>query len=103
MRESYYTAHASHALRFFAKNQDKLNHMDFRSAAEMMDWNACKQSIIQFPEDQRKMLLEVYREDGFKFRDKVKAVAQRNEVTEKYLWVLVDALMKMFARNRGLI
>lgn len=104
MRESYYTGHASHAFRFYAKNQNRGDQLEFRSKAERLDWNACEQALTDLDTaEQQEIVLEIYREEGFRFRDKVRAVAHRNGVTERYLWILVDILMKSFAKNRGLI
>lgn len=102
MAKAYYTDYASHAMRYFARNQDKLGNMHFRSNAEMMDWNACIQTMGSFDNDQKSILLELY--CGWQsFPENVARVSKERGIAQSTIWAWNNDLLEVFAKNRGLI
>jgi len=102
MAKTHYSDFASHALRFFARNQHRLGKMEFQSNAEMLNWNACIQAMIPFDDDQKAILLKLYR--GWQsFPENVARVSRESHIPQSTLWAWNNTLLEAFAKNRGLI
>jgi len=98
MGKPHYTEFASHALRCYARNPQGIA---YRTEAERLDWEACEQAVILM-KPHVDMVLECYR-GTLSFSENLAAVSVRYHVSQNYLWILNNALLKQFAIERGLI
>ena len=99
MGKPHYTEYASHAFRCYAKNQN--TGITFRSEAERRDWEACEKAVKAI-EPHVNWVLECYA-GNLSFKENLAAVSVRYQVSQNYLWILNNALLRCFAVERGLI
>ena len=98
MGKPHYTEFASHAFRCYARNPEGIT---FRSEAEKQDWEACEKAVVLL-QPHVDMVLECYR-GCLSFAENIAAISVRYQVSQNYLWILNNALLKQFAIERGLI
>ena len=58
---TFYTEYVLHAARFYARNLHLRGKMDFKSGADMLNWNACIKTLALFDKCDQEILLEVFR------------------------------------------
>ena len=102
MRRTYYTEYVAHAMRFYARNQHNSGHMDFRSEAEMLNWNCCTKTLLSFEEKERTILLEIYQARDT-FEDNIYQASLKHGMPQEVVWRMNDTFIKRFAKNRVLV
>lgn len=99
MGKPHYTEYASHAFRCYARNRG--SGIPLRTEAERQDWQACEKAI-EIIQPHAGMILECY-QGCLSFSENLAAVSVRYQVSQNYLWILNNTLLKQFAMERGLI
>lgn len=99
MPKTFYSQYVNHCLRFYTRYpKPKL----FRSDADMLNWTACKNALEEFPEQDREMLLTIYR-GGDTIADNVYQMSEDKGVAQDYIWKLINNLEYRIAKIRGLL
>ena len=99
MGKPHYTEYAAHAFRCYAKNRD--TGISFQSEAERRDWEACEKAVDTL-KPHSSWVLECYA-GCLSFTENLAAVSIRYQVSQNYLWILNNSLLRYFAIERGLI
>ena len=102
MAHTFYSEYSAHAMRFYARNQHLRGKMNFQSEAEMLNWNTCLKTLLQFNEEQREILLEIYASRDT-FPDNVYLAGRKRGIPQSDIWALNSEFLTAFAKNRGLL
>lgn len=102
MAHTFYSEYAAHAMRFYARNQHLSGSMEFQTEAEMLNWNTCLKTLLQFGESEKEILLEIYRERDT-FPDNVYQASRKRGIPQNEVWTLNNNFLTAFAKNRGLL
>ncbi len=98
MAKAFYSEYVNHCLRFYARHADP----KFRTKADKLNWEACKNAIETFNTEDREILLLIYNgEDSVP--NAVSEIARTNNVAPNTMWKLVNDLERKVATYRGLL
>lgn len=98
MARAFYSQYVNHCLRFYARYQKP----KFHSEADKHNWTACKDALKDFSEQDREMLLRIYR-DGDTVADNVYQMSKDKDISQDTLWKLINELEYKIAKRRGLL
>lgn len=99
---TFYTEYVLHAARFYARNLHLRGKMDFKSGADMLNWNACIKTLTLFDKCDQEILLEVFRSRE-PLAESVSAAAVKRGLYDARVWGLLATFARSFAESRGLI
>ena len=97
--KKYYSDYVTHCLRFYSRHP-KPNY--FKTEVDRKDWQAVDTALKGFSDEEKDMLLTVYRE-GDTIADNVYQVAKRNHIHQDRIWSMIENLEKRIAKRRGLL
>lgn len=98
MSRTFYSEYVNHCLRFYARHENP----KFRSDADKHNWKACDNALKSFSDNDREMLLYIYRE-GDTVPDNIYQLAKERNVSQDSLWKLVNEIERKVAKKRGLL
>ena len=102
MAHTFYSEYAAHAMRFYARNQHLWGKMNFQNEAEMLNWNTCLKTLLQFGESEKEILLEIYSAHDT-FDGNVDQASRKRGIPQNEIWTLNSKFLTAFAKNRGLL
>ena len=85
-------------MRFYARHP----HPKFGSHVDKLNWTACDRAIKHFSDDEREILLTVYREADT-IADNIFMVATKRRINQDSIWKLLGDLEHKVAKARDLI
>lgn len=100
MARTFYSEYVQHCMRFYARHTNKPNY--FRSDSDKKNWLACENALKDFSEEDKEMLLTVYRE-GDTVPDNVYQLSKDKGIKQDTVWKLIGELERKVAKRRGLI
>lgn len=98
MPTTFYTEYVNHCLRFYARYDNPI----FSNEIDKQNWLSCKKALNLFSEENREMLLSIYRE-GDTIPDNVYKISKEKGIKQEHIWKLIHDLEHKVARNRRLI
>lgn len=98
MARAFYSQYVNHCLRFYARYQKP----KFHSEVDKRNWTACKDALKDFSEQDREMLITIYR-DGDTVADNVYQMSKDKGISQDTLWKLINELEYKIAKRRGLL
>ncbi len=98
MARTFYSEYVTHCMRFYARHPDPW----FKSDADKKNWLACDNTLKQFTQEDREILVTVYRE-GDTISDNVYEVSKKLGIKQDTVWALIGELEHKIAKRRGLI
>ncbi len=98
MARTFYSEYVTHCMRFYARHPDPR----FKSDADKKNWLACDNTLKQFTQEDREILVTVYRE-GDTISDNVYEVSKKLGIKQDTVWALIGELEHKIAKRRGLI
>lgn len=98
MSRTFYSEYVNHCLRFYARHENP----KFRSDTDKHNWKACDNALKSFSDNDREMLLYIYRE-GDTVPDNIYQLAKERNVSQDSLWKLVNEIERKVAKKRGLL
>lgn len=98
MARAFYSQYVNHCLRFYARH----DRPKFHSEADKHNWAACDSALKSFSDNDRAMLLCIYRE-GDTVPDNIYQLAKSKGISQDSIWKLVNELERKVAKRRGLL
>lgn len=98
MSRAFYSEYVNHCLRFYARHPNP----KFKSTADKNNWAACDSAFKSFSDNDREMLLTIYRE-GDTIPDNVYQMAKSKGIKQDSVWKLINELERKVAKRRGLL
>ena len=98
MGRTFYSEYVNHCLRFYARHPKT----SFHSIADKENWIACDNALKGFTDNERDMLLTIYRE-GDIIADNVYQMAKDKGIRQDSIWKLVNELERKVAKRCGLL
>lgn len=98
MGRTFYSDYVDHCMRFYARYP----HPKFRSQTDKRNWNACDTILGGFTDDDKEILLSVYREKDT-VPDTVFKLAKNKGIPQDKIWDLISELELKVAKKRDLI
>lgn len=95
---SYYSDYIQHCMRFYARHP----HPKFHSDTDKQNWYASENALKGFSDNERDILLFIYRESDTISNNVYRASVERNIKQDK-IWALINELEHKIAKRRGLI
>ena len=93
-----------HALRFYARHGADLGGTPtFRRESDRLNWTACDVALRSVPDNERFVLLRVYKLDCGSVDEAVATTARDFGLQRDALWRLVRGVERLVAVHRGLI
>ncbi len=96
--KTFYSEYIQHCMRFYARHP----HPTYRSDTDKQNWLACDSAIKGFGDEEREMLLTIYRE-GDTVPDNIYNLSRALNIKQDLIWKLVNELERKIARRRGLL
>ena len=97
---SYYSDYADHMLRFYCRYPDKKSSW---GAAEKQNWSVCHTVLHSLPEQDEKIIRQVYTTGTRGLSEAVNICAMRMGFSPSYAWKLIWEVRKAVAMGRKLI
>lgn len=101
MSKPYYEDYATHAMRFYARNPALCMNKPGLKLTDIQNWNACNDALRHFSEQERAIIVEVFR-SKCAINDSVDCIAAQFKTEPGRIWQLLNRFSKEFAKNRGL-
>lgn len=98
MSRTYYSEYVNHCLRFYTRH----GRPKFHSETDKHNWAACDNALKSFSDNDRAMLLYIYRE-GDTVPDNIYQLAKTKGISQDSIWKLVNELERKVAKRRGLL
>lgn len=98
MARTFYRDYTEHCLRFYTRYPDPT----FRDETSRYNWIACEKALKNFSNENREMLISIYR-DRDTVSDNVYKNAKERGMEPELIWKLLRELEQKVAINRGLI
>lgn len=98
MNDRYYTQYVRHCLRFYAR----YDNPDLSREIDRLNWSACDRAIKAFDNDDKNMLLAIYR-GADTVADNIYNLSKTTEIAQNYIWKLTAILEYRIAQERGLV
>ena len=95
---TFYSDYVQHCMRFYARHP----RPQFKSDADKHNWNACESAIKTFADNERDILMAVYRE-GDTIPDNVYTASIYYNINQDIIWKLIKELERKVAKRRGLL
>lgn len=97
-RRSFCSEYVNHCMRFYARYPEAT----FHSEVDKYNWEACEYVLNTFSDDEREMLLTIYRE-GDTIQDNIYQIAKSKGISQGGIWKLVNEMERKIAKRRGLV
>lgn len=95
---TFYSEYVQHCMRFYARHP----HPKFRSEVDKQNWNACERALKEFTDEERDILLTIYRGVDT-IPDNIRNLATSREIKQDSVWNLLNKLERRIAKTRGLL
>lgn len=96
--KSHYSEFVWHCMRFYARHSKP----EFSSPASRWNWEVCENVLKEFTEEERKILLFLFRERDT-LPDNIYRISTERHIKQKQVWGLIERFEKRFAEKRWLI
>lgn len=98
MAKTYYSEYVNHCLRFYARyDKCKTNNR-----VNLKNWLSCEKALAEFTENDREVLLAIYRE-GDTVADNVYNLSKQKGISQSTVWKLINQLERKVAVYRELL
>lgn len=95
---TFYSEYVQHCMRFYARHSNP----KFKSDADKQNWKACDSALNGFSDNERDILLTIYRE-GDTIPDNIYKMCAERNIKQDIVWELVNELEREVAKRRNLI
>lgn len=95
---TFYSEYVQHCMRFYARHSNP----KFKSDADKQNWKACDSALNGFSDNERDILLTIYRE-GDTIPDNIYKMCAERNIKQDIVWKLVNELELKVAKRRNLI
>lgn len=95
---TFYSEYVQHCMRFYARHSNP----KFKSDADKQNWKACDSALNGFSDNERDILLTIYRE-GDTIPDNIYKMCAERNIKQDIVWKLVNELERKVAKRRNLI
>lgn len=95
---TFYSEYVQHCMRFYTRHSNP----KFKSDADKQNWKACDSALNGFSDNERDILLTIYRE-GDTIPDNIYNLCAERNIKQDIVWKLVNELERKVAKRRNLI